>query len=161
MRTTLDIDDPILKEVEAIHEREGRSIGAVDAELLAEALALRPSRARPPFRWVSRPMKCLVDLRDKEAVYTALDTDRSSDRHVRPRQFVESCAEGPEMLCPTWPTRCPICGAEKMRGCVAVLNQDGCDMNDRSKVSANGHQTRHVLVRFHKTVRLGQGTRVR
>jgi hypothetical protein len=69
MRTTLDIDDPILKEVKAIHEREGRSIGAVVSELLAEALARRrPSRTRPPFRWTSRPMKSLVDLADKEAV---------------------------------------------------------------------------------------------
>jgi hypothetical protein len=53
MRTTLDIDDPILREVKAIHEREGRSIGAVVSELLAEALARRrPSRARPSFRWI-------------------------------------------------------------------------------------------------------------
>jgi len=77
MRTTLDIDDPILREVKAIHEREGRSIGAVVSELLAEALARRrPSRARPPFRWTSRPTKSLVDLTDKEAVHAALDVDR-------------------------------------------------------------------------------------
>ena len=78
MRTTLDIDDSILKEVKAIHEREGRSIGAVVSELLAEALARRRlSRARPSFSWTSRPMKSLVDLADKEAVYAALDADRS------------------------------------------------------------------------------------
>ena len=48
MRTTLDIDGPILREVKAIHEREGRSMGAVVSELLAEALAWRrPLRARP------------------------------------------------------------------------------------------------------------------
>jgi len=77
MRTTLDIDDPILREIKAIHEREGRSMGSVVSELLAEALARRrPSRARPPFRWISRPMKSLVDLTDKEAVYAALDADR-------------------------------------------------------------------------------------
>jgi len=77
MRTTLDIADPILREVKAIHEREGRSIGAVVSELLAEALARRrPSRARPPFRWTSRPMKALVDLTDKEAVHAVLDVDR-------------------------------------------------------------------------------------
>jgi hypothetical protein len=68
MRTTLDIDDPILKEVKAIHEREGRSMGAVVSELLVEALARRrSSRTRPPFRWTSRPMKSLVDLAHKEA----------------------------------------------------------------------------------------------
>jgi len=76
MRTTLDIDDPILREVKAIHEREGRSIGAIVSELLAEALARRrPSRARPSFRWTSHPMKSLVDLTDKETVYAALDAE--------------------------------------------------------------------------------------
>jgi hypothetical protein len=77
MRTTLDIDDPVLKEVKVIHEREGRSMGAVVSELLAEALAKRrSSRAKPSFRWTSRDMKALVDLSDKEAVYAALDADR-------------------------------------------------------------------------------------
>jgi hypothetical protein len=78
MRTTLDIDDPILKEVKAIREREGRSMGAVVSELLADALARRrASHARPAFRWLSRPMKSLVDLADKETVYAALDADRA------------------------------------------------------------------------------------
>ena len=77
MRTTLDIADPILREVKAIHEREGRSIGAVVSELLADALARRRgSPARPAFRWTSRPMKPLVDLADKEAVHAILDADR-------------------------------------------------------------------------------------
>ena len=78
MRTTIDIDDPILKEVKAIHEREGRSIGAIVSELLADALARRrSSRARASFRWASRPMNALVDLNDKEAVYAALDASES------------------------------------------------------------------------------------
>ena len=76
MRTTLDIDDPILREVKALHEREGRSMGAVVSELLAEALTRRRStRGRPAFRWTSRDMNARVDLSDKEAVYAALDAD--------------------------------------------------------------------------------------
>ena len=31
-------------------------------------------------------------------------SDRSSDRHLRARHFVESCAAGPEILCLSWPT---------------------------------------------------------
>jgi hypothetical protein len=78
MRTTMDIDDPILREIKAIHEREGRSMGAVVSELLADALARRRApRARPAFRWTSRPMRALVDLADKDAVYAALDAERS------------------------------------------------------------------------------------
>lgn len=77
MRTTLDIDDPVLREVKAIHESEGRSMGTIVSELLAEALARRRSpRTRPAFRWISREMKALVDLSDKEAVYAALDAER-------------------------------------------------------------------------------------
>jgi len=77
MRTTLDIEAPILREVKALHEREGRSMGAVVSELLAEALARRrTTRAPPSFRWTSRDMRSLVDLSDKEAVYAALDAER-------------------------------------------------------------------------------------
>lgn len=78
MRTTVDIDDPILREVKALQEEEGRSMGAVVSELLADALARRRSRReRPAFRWTSRPMRALVDLSDKDAVYAVLDGDRS------------------------------------------------------------------------------------
>jgi hypothetical protein len=78
IRTTLDIDDPILREVKAIHEKEGRSIGAIVSELLAEALASRrPQRIKTPFRWTSRPMRPLVDLADTDAVYARLDDETS------------------------------------------------------------------------------------
>jgi hypothetical protein len=79
MRTTVDIDDPILREVKAIHEQEGRSMGAVVSELLADALSRRRAarRARPAFRWTARPMRALVNLADKDAVYAALDDERA------------------------------------------------------------------------------------
>lgn len=78
MRTTLDIDDPIPRELKAVHEKEGRSIGAVVSQLLAEALALRrPSRVQPSFRWTSSPVKALVDLADKETDHAVLDADQS------------------------------------------------------------------------------------
>lgn len=52
-------------------------MGTIVSELLAEALARRRSpRTRPAFRWISREMKALVDLSDKEAVYAALDAER-------------------------------------------------------------------------------------
>jgi hypothetical protein len=77
MRTTLDIEDHILREVKAIRESEGRSMGAVVSELLADALAHRRTpRARPAFRWVSRPMKARVDLADKDAMSAVLDSRR-------------------------------------------------------------------------------------
>jgi hypothetical protein len=79
MRTTVDIDDPLLREVRAIHEKEGRSMGAIVSELLADALARRrgSSAARPAFAWTSRSMRARVDLADKDAVHAALDGDGS------------------------------------------------------------------------------------
>lgn len=74
-RTTLDIDGPILGEVKKLQKREGRrSLGKVVSELLAEALAgRRQPAAEPRLQWVSRPMRALVDLDDKEALYAVLD----------------------------------------------------------------------------------------
>ena len=79
MRTTVDIDDPILREVKKLHQKEGRSMGAVISELLAEALSRRRASpaARAPFRWTARPMNALVDLADKDALYAALEHERS------------------------------------------------------------------------------------
>ncbi len=77
MKTTLDIDDAVLREVKVIYKEEGRSMGAIFSELSAEALVRRrSSRKRPPLGWTSREMKALVDLVDKDAVYAPLDAER-------------------------------------------------------------------------------------
>jgi hypothetical protein len=78
MRTTLDIADPVLREVKRLHERENRSMGAIVSELLADALARRRSATltRPAFSWTSRPMRARLDVSDKDAVYGVLDADR-------------------------------------------------------------------------------------
>ncbi len=77
-RTTLDIASPVLEELKALQKTERQSLGSLVSQLLAEALAHRRAKRpvpRPPFRWVSRPMKARVDLSDKEAVYAILDRD--------------------------------------------------------------------------------------
>jgi len=75
-RTTLDIDDPILSQLRALHQEEGRSMGRVASQLLAEALAARRDHPEAaPLAWRSRPMRARVDLSDKEAVYAILDRD--------------------------------------------------------------------------------------
>lgn len=78
MRTTIDIDDPILGEIKALQKKQGRSMGRIVTDLLADALARRkgPAPATQELRWTSRPMRALVDLADKEAVHRALDSDR-------------------------------------------------------------------------------------
>ena len=77
MRTTIDIDDPILREIKALRSKQGRSMGRIVTDLLAEALAGRKGRtAKQELRWTSRPMRARVDLADKEAVYRVLDLER-------------------------------------------------------------------------------------
>jgi hypothetical protein len=77
MRTTIDIDAPILREIKVLQEKEGRSMGRIVTDLLADALARRRRPAgKQELRWTSRSMRTRVDLADKEAVYRALDSDR-------------------------------------------------------------------------------------
>lgn len=73
-RTTLDIDAPLLRELKKLQKKEGRSLGKIVSQLLAEALARRKTTPEPAkFQWLSRPMHALVDLSDKEAIYGVLD----------------------------------------------------------------------------------------
>ena len=76
-RTTVDIEAPLLKEIKRLQREEGLSMGKLVSRLLAEALARRGAVTprKKPFRWVSRNMKPLVDLADKEAVYAIFDRD--------------------------------------------------------------------------------------
>jgi mRNA-degrading endonuclease RelE of RelBE toxin-antitoxin system len=81
MRTTLDIDDPILKDLKRLQKRERKTLGRLVSDLLA--LALRQHDARSPepaaFRWIARPMGSRIDLSDREAIFTAL-SEPSPDR---------------------------------------------------------------------------------
>lgn len=79
MRTTIDIDDPILKDLKRLQRREGKSLGRLVSDLLALALATqqRSSQpAAPAFKWISRPMHARVDLADKHALLDAMDDTR-------------------------------------------------------------------------------------
>ena len=75
MRTTIDIDDPILKEVKRLQRRAGKSLGRVVSDLLAQSLADRrsPGERDVEFRWIAKPMGARVDLGDKHALLDAMD----------------------------------------------------------------------------------------
>jgi len=79
MRTTIDIDDPILKDLKRLQRREGKSLGRLVSELLAQSLAASRSAqaaAAPAFQWHSRAMRAKVDLADKHALRDAMDERR-------------------------------------------------------------------------------------
>ena len=73
MRTTLDIDDPILRNLKQLKKIEGKSMGRLVSDLLAQALRqdAEPAAGPSPL-WISRPMGARVDLSDKEALYRVL-----------------------------------------------------------------------------------------
>lgn len=74
-RTTVDIDTPILKDLKRLQKQQGKSLGRLVSDLLAESLARhRSSRTQAaPFTWVSRTMQARVDLSDKDALYAVLE----------------------------------------------------------------------------------------
>ena len=75
MRTTIDIDDAILKEVKRLQAKQGKSLGRMVSDLLAQSLAQadKPPARAPGFRWTARPMKARMDLSDKHALLDAMD----------------------------------------------------------------------------------------
>ena len=73
MRTTIDIDAAVMRELKRRQKTEGKPLGRLVSELLAGAL----NRPEPPasggFSWTARSMEALVDLEDKEAVRRATE----------------------------------------------------------------------------------------
>ena len=77
-RTTVCIDDPVLREIHQIKKQSRTTMGDVITLLLIEALRARKNLTPPrkkTFRWHSQPMGFKVDLLDKEAVRLALEQD--------------------------------------------------------------------------------------
>ena len=71
-RTTVDLDPSVLGELKRRGRQEGKSLGRVVSELLAEGLHRDALPAQKPFGWTSSPMHARVDLDDAEAVRRAM-----------------------------------------------------------------------------------------
>jgi hypothetical protein len=78
MRTTLNIDDGILKELRKVQKQQGKPLGRIVSDLLALALrAQRVDQKSRPLRWISKPMGARVDLSDGGALHDAMDESGS------------------------------------------------------------------------------------
>lgn len=74
MRTTLNIDGPLLKELKQLQAKEGKSLGRLVSDLLARALKSKAAQtSNPSADWIAKPMSARIDLTDKEAVRRAMD----------------------------------------------------------------------------------------
>ena len=73
----MDIDDPILKDLKKIQQKERKSLGRLISDLLAQALEERKAskRSTRPSRWISRAMGARIDLADREALYAAMEQE--------------------------------------------------------------------------------------
>ena len=71
MRTTIDLDPTILTELKRRGRREGKSLGRLVSELVADGLHREVPPSPEPFRWKTRRMTANVDLDDVEAVRRA------------------------------------------------------------------------------------------
>lgn len=81
MRTTVDIADPILADVKRVQAREGKALGELITELLAEGLASRQRQEpRTELRWIAKDLGPRIDLRDKDAIWALLDRDTIEGR---------------------------------------------------------------------------------
>jgi hypothetical protein len=74
-RTTVNIDAPILRDLKRLQKKQGRPLGRIISELLAQALSRHEGEpeGRRPLEWYSQPMRLRIDLTDKDALYTALE----------------------------------------------------------------------------------------
>ncbi len=82
MRTTLDIDNPILKDLKKLQEKEGKSLGRLISDLLARAIRERksPKALAKAHGWISKGMGARVDLEDHEALYAAMEEEPQPTR---------------------------------------------------------------------------------
>ncbi|MES2209358.1 MAG: antitoxin [Chloroflexota bacterium] len=72
MRTTIDLDPTLLRELKQRARLEGKSLGRLASEVLSAALErASPTEPPPPLAWSSRPMGALIDIDDPEAVRRA------------------------------------------------------------------------------------------
>jgi len=79
MRTTIDLDAAVVKELKRRSKSTGKSMGRLASELLATSLREQEGlrQAQPDLRWIAKDLgRPLVDLEDKEAMRAVLDARR-------------------------------------------------------------------------------------
>ena len=86
MRTTVNIDDQILKELKELQKKRGKSLGRLISDLLAQAFRDqgKPREVQKSTTWISRSMDARLDLDDKEALYD--ESSGENRRWLKPKK---------------------------------------------------------------------------
>jgi hypothetical protein len=81
MRTTVDIDTPVLKDLKRLQKKEGKSLGRLISDLLAQAIRERESTKSParPAQWFSKAMGARIDLADRDALCAAMEQEAQAE----------------------------------------------------------------------------------
>ena len=74
MRTTINTDDPTLRQIKRIQKREGKTLGRVVSDPLAQSLTAPAPAGEDPLKlaWVSKRMGARIDLVDQRALLQAM-----------------------------------------------------------------------------------------
>ena len=75
MRTTLDLEKPVLEGLKSLQKKEKIPLGKIASRLLADALTRVASETTRPhaLEWFSAPMQAKVNLADKDAIARAME----------------------------------------------------------------------------------------
>ncbi len=75
MRTTLDLEKPVLEGLKSLQRKEKIPLGRIASRLLADAMARDSSGSSecPVLAWTAAPMHAKVNLADKDAVARAME----------------------------------------------------------------------------------------
>ncbi|MFP4156449.1 MAG: hypothetical protein ACLFU4_02425 [Opitutales bacterium] len=72
MRTTLDIERPVLEDLKKLQKIKSKPLGKIASSLLATTLKQQQSatstRRQDEFSWFTAPMPAHVDIADKDAL---------------------------------------------------------------------------------------------
>jgi plasmid stability protein len=74
-RTTLDLDATVLTDLRRRAAAEGKSMGQVASELLADRMGEERSADARPLKWARKDMGFKIDLEDKDTLWNLLDRE--------------------------------------------------------------------------------------
>jgi len=74
-KTTVEIDDRLMREVRALSRRENRTLKETLEFLISSGLRAGKGGKKAALRWTTSDSQVLVDILDKDALYRAMESE--------------------------------------------------------------------------------------